>query len=171
GNWFALLRLLRRSLQDTNGAVFVQLHKIGVKCLLHGLRDQSFTLPRRTRSKLFRRIAIINFLGYSDCDHRSVRGEKCRGSLKLPSVRPLGSNTPKSHCRIFTHNSFNFKITSDFALYTILTKCRHCFFKKRKNLRRQYSYRGVYNPPSVIALSCVLSILLRHSRLMCSLRF
>jgi hypothetical protein len=38
------LCLLRRNLQDANGAVFVQLYKIGVKCRLHSLRDQSFTL-------------------------------------------------------------------------------------------------------------------------------
>ena len=41
--WSAPLRLLRRTLQDANGTVFVQLYKIGVKGLLHGLRDQSFT--------------------------------------------------------------------------------------------------------------------------------
>ena len=38
--------LFCRNLQDTNGAVFVQLHKIGVECRLHGPRDQGFTLPR-----------------------------------------------------------------------------------------------------------------------------
>jgi hypothetical protein len=43
-DWSAPLRLSRRNLQDANGAVFVQLYKIGVKCPLHSLRNQSLTL-------------------------------------------------------------------------------------------------------------------------------
>ena len=52
--------------------------------------------------------------------------------------------------------SFSLGCTSDLGLDTILTKCRRCLFKKWKDLRSQCSYRSVHNPPSVIALSCVL---------------